>query len=103
MSEEPKKLLTEEATFEVDVPNKYGTIEKFVASKDYLMMVSQMDSKVRENFFNCYMSCEKFEITDQSCIGGRCFIVITFWYEDWIDQINVTDASVMIGEKKQGE
>lgn len=77
-----KKLLTEEATFEVDVPDKYGTIEKFVGSKDYLMMVSQMSQKVRENFFSAFYSCEKFEITDQSCIGGRCFIVIKFWYED---------------------
>ena len=97
-----KKLVSEEATFEVDVPDKYGTIEKFVASKDYLMMVSQMDSNMRENFFNCYMSCEKFEITDQSCIGGRCFIVVEFWYEDWADKIEVTDASVMIGEKSDG-
>lgn len=92
-----KNLVSEEATFEVDVPDKYGTIEKFVASKDYLMMVSQMNDKIREGFFGWYKGCEKFEITDQSCIGGRCFIVITFWFEDWIDKIEVTDAS-KIGE-----
>lgn len=96
---EKKKLLTEEATFEIELPKKYDTVEKFVKSEDYLMMVSQMGRTVRQDFFDHFKGCEKFQITDQSCIGGRCFIVITFWYEDWIDQINVTDASVMIGEK----
>jgi len=92
-----KKLLTEEATFEVELPKKYDTVEKFVKSKDYLMMASQMSRVVREDFFGHFDGCEKFQITDQSCIGGRCFIVIMFWYEDWIDQIEVTDASKLGG------
>lgn len=87
---EKRKLLTEEVTFEVDVPDKYGTIEKFVESKDYLMMVSQMGQKVREHFFSAFSGCVKFQVIDQSCIGERCFIVVTFWYEDWIDKIEVT-------------
>ena len=93
-----KKLWTEEAAFEVELPKKYDTIEKFAASKDYLMIVSQMSRNVREEFFSHFDGCEKFQIVDRTCIGGRCFIAIKFWYEDWIDKIEVTDAS-KIGEK----
>ena len=85
-----KKLLTEKVAFEVGLPDRYSTIEKFAASKDYLMMVSQMDQKVREDFFEHYSGCVKFQITDRTCIGGRCFILIKFWHEDWIDKIEVT-------------
>lgn len=77
-----KKLVSEEATFEIDVPDKYGTIEKLVESKDYLMMVCQMSRDERENFLGYYGQCEKFDIVDQGCVGGRCFIEVEFWYED---------------------
>lgn len=72
---------SEEYTYEVDVPNTYGTLEKFVASKDYVMMLSQMPDKVRENFFNAYMGCEMFKIINHDCVGNRCFIVVEFWYK----------------------
>ena len=80
--EKEKKLVSEEATFEIDVPDKYGTIEKLVASKDYLMMVCQMSRDERVRFFNGYGLCEKFEIVSHGCVGGRCFIEVEFWYED---------------------
>lgn len=80
--ENEKKLVSEEATFEIDVPDKYGTIDKLVASKDYLMMICQMNRDERESFFGYYGLCEKFEIENWGCVGGRCFIKVLFWYED---------------------
>jgi hypothetical protein len=49
------------------------------------MMLSQMDHKVREDWFNAFMGCDKFEIVDNNCVGGRCFIEFRFYYEDLSD------------------
>lgn len=84
--DDEKKLVSDELTFEVDVPDKYGTIEKFVASKDYLMMVSQMRREERESFFGYYIGCEKFEIVNEGCVGSKCFIVVEFFWEDCDDE-----------------
>lgn len=75
-----KKLTSEETTFEVDVPTMYRDIDEMVKAGDHLRMVSQMKDGDRERFFQCYWGCEKFEIVDQNCVGGRCFIVVKFYY-----------------------
>lgn len=81
-----KKFYEEERTFEVDVPDSYGTLDRFVESKNYIMMLSQMGEKVREDWFNAFMGCDKFEIIDHNCVGGRCFIGFNFYYEDLSDE-----------------
>jgi len=81
-----KKFYEEERTFEVDVPDSYGTLDRFVESKNYIMMLSQMGEKVREDWFNAFMGCDKFEIVDNNCVGGRCFIEFRFYYEDLSDE-----------------
>lgn len=82
MTENEKKLVSEKVTFEVDVLDKYGTLERMVESKDYLMIVSTMSEEVRREFFYAYPNCEKFEIVSHDCVGNKCFIAIEFWYVD---------------------
>jgi hypothetical protein len=80
-------MRSEEVTFEVaNNPTKYGGIDRFADSKNYLRILSEMDEKVREEFFGWYGGCNRFKIIDADCVGNRCFIVVEFWFEDHEDE-----------------
>jgi hypothetical protein len=81
---------TEEETFELDVWKKYGTIEK--AIEDPLAMVAQMLDKDRDEFFGYYGNCEKFEIGNYGCVGGRCFVEIEFFFELEVGEEDESDS-----------